>query len=63
MIDCVISPVDQTLPVACDEVNVTDPPEQNVVDPLAVTVGVAGAAFTVTVVIAEIAEHPFPSVY
>ena len=32
------------------EVNVTLPPAQKVVDPLAVMLGVAGAAFTVTVV-------------
>ena len=41
------------------EVSVTDPPEQNVVEPPAVTVGVAGVGFTVTVV-AELAAlwHP-----
>ena len=47
--------MDQVFPVALDEVNVTDPPEQKVVAPLAVIVGVAGIGFTVTVVGAELA--------
>ena len=56
MIDCVVSPVDQTFPVADEEVNTTDPPAQNVVDPLAEIAGVAGTGFTVTVVPAEVAD-------
>ncbi len=56
VIDCVVAPVDQTFPVAADEVNVTFPPWQNVVAPEAEIVGVAGKAFTVTVVGAEVAE-------
>jgi len=51
--------LDQVFPVALDEVNVTDPPEQKVVAPLAVIVGVAGIGFTVTVVGAELAVQ-FP---
>ena len=43
------------------EVSVTSPPAQNTVAPLAVMVGVA-AELTVTLVAAEVAEHPFPSV-
>jgi len=35
-------------PVAFDEVNVTDPPVQNVVGPPAVIIGVDGAVITVT---------------
>ena len=40
------------------EVSVTVPPWQNVVLPPAVMVGVTGLAFTVTVVDAEVDEHP-----
>ena len=59
MIDCVVAPFDQTLSVAEEDVNVTDPPSQNVVALLAVIVGVAGIGFTVTSVAAEIPEaHP-----
>ena len=56
MIDCVISPVDQTLPVAADEVRTTEPPAQKVVVELAVIVGVAGTGLTVTEVEAETPE-------
>lgn len=47
VIDWVVSPVDQRLPVADDEVNVTLPPAQKVVGPPGVIVGVGGAGFTV----------------
>ena len=57
VMDCVVAPFDQRLPVAEDEVNTTEPPEQNVVDPLAVIVGTAGKAFTVTLVATEVAEQ------
>ena len=57
VIDCVVAPLDQRLSVAEDEVNTTELPEQNVVDPLAVMVGTAGNAFTVTLVATEVAEH------
>ena len=60
MIDCVVAPFDQRFPLADDEVNVTLPPSQNVVVPDAVIVGVAGKAFTVTVVAVEIAEAHVP---
>jgi hypothetical protein len=56
VIDCVVAPVDQRLPVADDEVKVTLPPVQNVTGPPAVIVGVAGIGFTVTVVPADAAE-------
>lgn len=59
---CVVAPVDQMFPVAEEEVNVTEPPEQKVVGPLAVIVGVVGFAFTVTTVGADVAEHPERSV-
>ena len=48
VIDCVVAPVDQTFPVADEDVKTTLPPEQNVVGPPAEIVGVAGVAFTVT---------------
>jgi hypothetical protein len=54
---------DHTLPEACEEVNVTEPPAQNVVGPLALITGVVGFAFTVIFVTVEVEEHPFPSVY
>ena len=57
MIACVVSPVDQRLSVAEDEVNTTEPPEQNVVDPLAVIVGTVGNAFTVIPIGDDIAEQ------
>jgi len=58
-IACVVAPPgDQTLPVALLEVKVTLPPVQNVVAPPAVMVGVAGFVLTVTVVAAEVDEHP-----
>ena len=40
---CVVSPVDQVLPVAEEDVSVRDCPWQMVVEPPAVIVGVAGA--------------------
>lgn len=59
--DCVVAPVDQTLFVGADDVNVTLPPWQKVVGPLAVTVGVAGNAITLIVAEAEAAdEQPKP---
>ena len=63
MIDWVVSPLDQVFPVALDEVKVTEPPEQNVVTPLAVIVGVVGTGLTVTTVGIELAVHvPFDTV-
>ncbi len=44
--------------VAEEEVSVTEPPAQKVVADPAVMVGVVGKGFTVTVVAAEVAEHP-----
>ena len=46
--DCVVSPVDHKFPVEAEEVSTTDPPRQNVVNPPAVIVGVAGVGFTNT---------------
>jgi len=57
VIDCVVSPVDHKLSVADDEVKTTEPPEQKVVTPLAVMVGIEGIGLTVTAVAAELAEH------
>ena len=60
MIDCVVAPVDQTLFAASDEVNTTELPEQNVVTPPAVIVGVVGIGFTVTDVAADVADEHVP---
>mgnify|MGYP006967594978 CR=1 FL=1 len=56
---CVVSPVDQLFPLAALEVKVTLPPWQKVVAPLVEMVGVVGFEFTVTVVVADVAEQPF----
>jgi hypothetical protein len=56
VIDCVVSPVDQRLPVADDDVSVIEVPAQNELGPL--MVGVGGAGFTVTANGAEVAEQP-----
>ena len=56
VIDCVVAPVDQTFPLADDDVNTTLPPEQKLNGPPAEIVGVAGVGFTVTVVPADVAE-------
>jgi uncharacterized protein with GYD domain len=52
-----VEPFDQLFPVAFDEVKVTDPPEQKVVAPLALIVGVDGTVFTETVVGIDVALH------
>lgn len=59
VIDGVVAPFDQVFPEPADDVNVTEPPEQNVVAPPAAIVGVAGIGFTVTVTPAEAGDvHP-----
>ena len=56
----VVAPFDQLFPEAEVEVNVTDPPEQNVVGPLAMIFGVEGIVFTVITVPDEAGEvQPF----
>jgi hypothetical protein len=57
VIDCVVAPFDHVFPEALDDVKVTDPPEQNVVDPPAEIVGAVGAAFTVTLNGLDVAEQ------
>lgn len=52
-----IAPVLHTLPDVALEVKVTELPEQKVVGPLAVTVGVAGIGFTTTLTGTEAAEE------
>jgi hypothetical protein len=59
---CEVAPVDQRFPLAEDDVKVTEPPAQNVVEPPAVMVGVVGFAFTVTTVAVEVAVQPEPFV-
>ena len=56
--DCVVAPVDHVLPEAEDEVKVTDPPEQKVVNPLAEMVGTAGAPGSLIVVETVLEVHP-----
>ena len=60
VIDCVVAPFDQTLFVATDEVKTTELPEQNVVAPPAVIVGVVGNGFTVTTVADDVADEHVP---
>ena len=60
MIDWVVAPFYQVFPVAEDEVNVTLPLWQNIVAPEVDIVGVAGKAFTVTVVAADVADEQVP---
>ena len=50
---CVVAPVDHRYDVPALEVNVTLPPAQNVVEPPAVIVGLAGNALAVTAVAAD----------
>ena len=60
MIDCVVAPVDQRLPVAEDEVSVIEAPAQ--IAPGPVIVGVAGTGLEVTSLAAEVVWQPFASV-
>ena len=63
VMDGVVAPFDQVFPVAAEEVKTTELPAQNVVGPPAVIVGTGGSGFTVTVVVAEVAEQaPFETV-
>lgn len=48
-IDCVVAPVDQTFPVATEDVNVVLPPSQKLVEPLTLIVGAVGGGVIVTV--------------
>jgi len=60
VMDWLVAPLDQVFPVALDEVNVTEPPAQKVVVPLAVIVGVAGPGEIETTVALDVEEHdPF----
>ena len=55
----VVSPVDQLIFVADEDVNWTDPPIQKDVGPLAVIVGAVGLGSTVIVVEVDVVEaHP-----
>jgi hypothetical protein len=58
VIACVVAPFDHKYPVAEVEVSVTLPPLQNVVLLPGVITGMVGFALTVTVVGAEVDEHP-----
>jgi len=63
VMDCVVSPVDHKLLAEAEDVNMTEPPEQNVVGPPAVITGTEGIGFTVTLVAGLIGlVHPFASV-
>ena len=59
MIVAVVAFVDQTFPEAALDVKFTEPPVQKEVEPLAVIVGVAGSAFTTTVIAARILSSLF----
>ena len=48
--------------MAADEVSNTEPPAQNVVGPPGVIVGVAGIAFTVIVIVFDVAGLPVAQV-
>ena len=61
VIDCVVSPVDQSQEAPLLAVRTTLPPGQNVVGPDAVTVA-AGEGLIETVVGVDVAAQPFPSV-
>ena len=61
VIDCVVSPVDHKFPLAVDDVRITEPPSQKVVKLPAVTTGVVGIGFTVTLIVFETAEVHGPS--
>jgi hypothetical protein len=52
--------VDHEFPDACEEVKVTDPPEQNVVGPFGVIIGAEGLLCTVTTTGVEVAEQAPP---
>jgi hypothetical protein len=54
-----VAPVDQVFPVELEDVKVAEPPEQNVVGPLVLIVGVAGTGFTVTDFTIDV-EEQFP---
>ena len=58
LIDCDVAPLDHRYVKPAGAVSVTEPPSQNDVGPLGVIAGVAGAAFTVTVVGALVALQP-----
>ena len=59
VMDCVVAPLDQRLPVELLELSTTLPPGQNDNGPLALTVGVGIEDDTVTTIIGEVAVVPF----
>lgn len=54
----VVAPVDHVFPELADDVKVTDPPEQIVVEPLVVTVGAEGAPGEVKLSFNVLETHP-----
>ena len=56
LIDCVVALFDHTLFVGEDETNVTEPPEQKVVEPDGVIIGTAGVGLTVTEIVADVGD-------
>ena len=58
VMDCVVAPVLQVLPVALLLVSVTLSPGHNAVGPLGVIVGVVGSGITVTTVGKEVEVQP-----
>jgi|ERR1051325_10346088 hypothetical protein len=66
LIDCPdernVAPFDHAYAKPLGALSVTEPPAQNVVGPDAVIAGVAGFAFAVIVICAEVALQPFASI-
>ncbi len=48
--DCVVAPIDQVFPAGLEEVKITEPPVQNVVEPFTIIVGLGGAGIVVNVI-------------
>ncbi|MNE57991.1 hypothetical protein D3C80_1529950 [compost metagenome] len=51
-----VSPLDQRFPSVADEVNITLPPSQKVVDPVTEIVGLAGFGITVVTTASDVRE-------
>lgn len=58
IIEGVVAPVDQTIPLVTSEVRVTEEPSQKVVGPEGVIIAATGPGVTVTVIGCELVEHP-----
>ncbi len=61
VIDCVVAPVLQVLPTALLDVKITLSPEQKVVGPFGVIVGVGGLGLVTTLISADVSDVQVPS--